>query len=138
MPHHPNSKFRVRVTPAKRGRGRKRRQPTGESWIDKTPAECHQPMTWMQRLKRVFNWAAFGSIRRRPHRDLRAVRGAGQDHRRGVGPLHRRASVAPAKRRTVGLIERILSHRKDKEPSAELAMLPEERAPPQVRLGVPD
>jgi len=53
----PNSKFRVRVTPAKRGRGRKRRQrqPTGENWLDKTPAERHQSMTWMQRLKRVFN-----------------------------------------------------------------------------------
>jgi len=36
--------------------------------------------------------------------------------------------------RTTGLIERILAHLKGKEPSAELAMLPEERAPPQVRL----
>jgi hypothetical protein len=60
----PNSKFRVRVTPAKRGRGRKRREPTGESWLDKTPAERHVAMTWMQRLKRVFNWAASGSISR--------------------------------------------------------------------------
>ena len=51
----PNSKLRVRVTPAKRGRGRKRRQPTGENWIDKTPSERHQSMTWLQRLKRVFN-----------------------------------------------------------------------------------
>ena len=51
----PNSKFRVRVTPAKRGSGRKRRQPTGERWQDKTPSERHQSMTWMQRLKRVFN-----------------------------------------------------------------------------------
>jgi hypothetical protein len=72
----------VRVKPAKRGRGRKRRQPPGENWLDKTPAERHVAMTWMQRLKRVFNWAASGSIRRRPHRDLRAVRGAVQDHRR--------------------------------------------------------
>ena len=51
----PNSKFRVRVAPAKRGSGRKRRQPAGENWLDKTPAERHQSMTWMQRLKRVFN-----------------------------------------------------------------------------------
>jgi hypothetical protein len=43
----PNNKFRVRVTPAKRGRGRKRRQPTGENWLDKTPAERHASMTWM-------------------------------------------------------------------------------------------
>jgi hypothetical protein len=41
----PNSKFRVRVTPARRGRGRKRRQPAGESWLDKTPAERHASMT---------------------------------------------------------------------------------------------
>jgi hypothetical protein len=32
------------------------------------------------------------------------------------------------------VIERILAHLKGKEPSAELAMLPEGRAPPQVRL----
>ena len=32
------------------------------------------------------------------------------------------------------VIERILAHLKGKEPSAELAMLPEERAPPQARL----
>ena len=50
-----NSKLRVRVTPAKRGRGRKRRQPTGENWLDKTPDERHQSMTWMQRLKRERN-----------------------------------------------------------------------------------
>ena len=43
----PNSKFRVRVTPAKRGSGRKPRQPTGESWLDKTPAERRESMTWM-------------------------------------------------------------------------------------------
>ena len=39
-----NSKFRVRVTPAKRGRGRKRHQPTGDNWLDKTPAERHAVM----------------------------------------------------------------------------------------------
>ena len=43
----PNSRLRVRVTPAKRGRGRKRRQPAGESCLDKTPAERHAAMTWM-------------------------------------------------------------------------------------------
>jgi hypothetical protein len=50
-----NSKHRVRLTPAKRGRGRKRREPTGGNWLDKTPAERHVAMTWMQRLKRVFS-----------------------------------------------------------------------------------
>jgi hypothetical protein len=50
-----NSKYRVRVTPAKkRDRGRKRRQTTGENWLDRTPAERHESMTRMQRLKRIF------------------------------------------------------------------------------------
>jgi hypothetical protein len=40
----PNSKHRVRVTPAKRGRGRKQRQPAGESWLNKAPAERHASM----------------------------------------------------------------------------------------------
>ena len=72
VPHHPNSKYRVRVTPAKRGKGRKQHQPTGDHWLDKNPVERHASMTCtqkgirMQRLKRVFNWAASGSIRRRP------------------------------------------------------------------------
>jgi len=110
----PNSKFRVRVTPAKRGRGRKRRQQTEESWLDKTPAERHQSMTWMQRLKRVFNI------------DIETCE-------RCSGQVKIIACIEdPA------VIERILAHLKGKEPSAELAMLPEERAPPQARPGVPD
>jgi hypothetical protein len=48
------------------------------------------------------------------------------------------ASVAPAKCRTIGVIERILAHLKNKAPSAGNAMLPENRAPPrQARLGDP-
>jgi hypothetical protein len=35
---------RARVMPTKRGRGRKRRQPTGENWLDKTAAERHASM----------------------------------------------------------------------------------------------
>ena len=34
---------------------RLRRPTAGENWLDKTPAERHVAMTWMQRLKRVFN-----------------------------------------------------------------------------------
>jgi hypothetical protein len=48
-----NSKHRVRVTPARRGKGRKAL--SGTAWKDKTQAERHIAMTWMQRLKRVFN-----------------------------------------------------------------------------------
>jgi hypothetical protein len=46
----PNSKYRVEVTPAKRGQGRS--HPEGE---EKTPEQHHQAMNWAQRLKRVFN-----------------------------------------------------------------------------------
>ena len=47
----PNSKYRARVTPAKRGRGG---QPSAD--LDEpTPAERRAAMTWAQRLKRVFN-----------------------------------------------------------------------------------
>jgi len=49
----PNSKYRARVTPAKRGQGRKKK-PLDETQ-DQTPAERRVSMTWAQRLKRVFN-----------------------------------------------------------------------------------
>jgi hypothetical protein len=61
---HPSPGNAGEAPPTKRGRGRKRHQPTGDNWPDKTPAERHASMTWMQRLKRVFNWAASGSILR--------------------------------------------------------------------------
>ena len=47
----PNHRWRGIVTPAKRGKGAKRKKETD----DKTPAERHASMTWAQRLKRVFN-----------------------------------------------------------------------------------
>jgi hypothetical protein len=46
----PNSKYRVDVTPAKRGKGSKPHESD-----DKTPRQRHKAMTWAQRLKRVFN-----------------------------------------------------------------------------------
>jgi hypothetical protein len=46
----PNSKCRVEVTPAKRGKGSP--HPEGE---EKTLEHHHQAMNWAQRLKRVFN-----------------------------------------------------------------------------------
>ena len=48
----PNSKQRIHVTPAKRGRGRKEQKP--QACDEKTLAERHASMTSMQRLKRVF------------------------------------------------------------------------------------
>ena len=49
----PNSKYRARVTPAKRGKGKKGK--AAQQQQDQTPAERRASMTWAQRLKRVFN-----------------------------------------------------------------------------------
>lgn len=48
----PNSKYRARVTPAKRGRGG--RHATTADPEERTPAERRAAMTWARRLKRVF------------------------------------------------------------------------------------
>ena len=48
----PNSKYRARVTPARRGKCIKTQSPD-ES--DQTPAEKRVSITWAKRLKRVFN-----------------------------------------------------------------------------------
>lgn len=48
----PNSKHRVRVTPAKRGRGGQHARTADPE--DTTPAERRAAMTWAQRLKGVF------------------------------------------------------------------------------------
>ncbi len=49
----PNSKYRARVTPAKRGKGKK--ASPAQQQPDPTPAERRASMTWAQRLQRVFN-----------------------------------------------------------------------------------
>jgi hypothetical protein len=106
----PNSKFRVRITPAKRGREHKRRQPIGEGWLDKAPDERHVAMTWMQRLKRVFNI------------DIETCE-------RCKGQVKIIACIEdPA------IIERILAHLNGKAHSTDPVILPEGRAPPQARL----
>jgi hypothetical protein len=46
----PNSKHRIHVTPAKRGKGRQRHEDE-----DMTPEHHHRAMTCARRLKRVFN-----------------------------------------------------------------------------------
>jgi len=48
----PNSPYRARITPARRGRGGKPKRP--QSSEDRTPAEQRSAMRWAQRLKRVF------------------------------------------------------------------------------------
>ncbi len=49
----PNSKYRARVTPAKRGRRKTIVAPNEAR--EQTPAEQRSSMTWAKRLKRVFN-----------------------------------------------------------------------------------
>ncbi len=47
----PNSKHRVQVTPAKRGKGSQPKAPDEAKY--RTPGERRAAMTWAQRLKRV-------------------------------------------------------------------------------------
>ena len=55
----PNHRWRSQVTPA----GRRRRLPAeAPEGVDRTLAERRASMTWAQRLKRVFNRSAFGSM----------------------------------------------------------------------------
>lgn len=49
----PNSKQRIFVTPAKRGKGNTQKQ--GVKDDEPALVDCHQSMTWAERLKRVFN-----------------------------------------------------------------------------------
>jgi hypothetical protein len=49
----PNRKQRIFVTPAKRGKGNTQKQ--GVKDDEPALVDCHQSMTWAERLKRVFN-----------------------------------------------------------------------------------
>lgn len=51
----PNSKHRAHVTPAKRGKKPDKSEGRDRDWRDKSPADPHRALTWMQRLKRFFN-----------------------------------------------------------------------------------
>ena len=50
----PNSKYRVDVTPAKRGKGSSRQGLQSKNSAE-SPVDEHREMTWAQRLKRVFD-----------------------------------------------------------------------------------
>ena len=50
----PNSKHRTQITPGKRGKGRGQAKAAASNWLEKRSEERHRAMTWMQRLKRVF------------------------------------------------------------------------------------
>jgi hypothetical protein len=102
----PNSKYRARVTPAKRGKGRKIKSP-GKT-PDQTPAERRASMTWAQRLKRVFNI------------DIETCSECG-------GAVKIIASIEdPA------VIRKILAHLDEKAALAGTDLLPQCRAPPRA------
>jgi hypothetical protein len=104
----PNSKYRARVTPAKRGKGKKIR--THDKKQDQTPAERRASMTWAQRLKRVFNI------------DIETCSECG-------GAVKIIASIEDPV-----VIRKILAHLDEKTPSAGTRLLPQCRAPPPTGL----
>ena len=102
----PNSKHRVQVTPAKRGKGSTPKAP--DEAQDRTPAERRAAMTWAQRLKRVFNI------------DVQTCRACG-------GAVKVIACIEDAV-----VIEKILTHLNEKALPIQAPLLPESRAPPQA------
>ena len=110
----PNSKHRIQVTPAKQGKKRKKTPSSNtDDWFDKTPEERHHAMSWMQRLKWVFNI------------DM-------ENCEKCDGQVKVIASIEdPA------VIKHILKHLKQKQTntaSADSNTLPPERASPRISL----
>jgi hypothetical protein len=104
----PNSHYRARVTPAKRGKGKKVR--TTQEKQDQTPAERHAAMTWAQRLKRVFDI------------DIETCSECG-------GDVKIIASIED-----LMVIRKILAHLDDNATSSTTALLPDCRASPAPSL----
>ncbi len=103
----PNSKHRVWVTPARRGRGARKVATDSD---EKTPAERHVAMTWAQRLKRVFNI------------DVETCRACG-------GSAKVIACIEdPA------VIRKILKHLQEQSPLDSGVQIPNPLAPPQASL----
>jgi hypothetical protein len=103
----PNSKHRVQVTPAKRGKGSQSRASNEPE--EKTPTEPHAAMTWAQRLKRVFNI------------EVETCSACGGT-----------AKVIACIEDPV-VIEKILTHLNEAAPCAEVTPWPESRAPPHQK-----
>jgi len=104
----PNSKYRARVTPAKRGKGG--RDARAADPEQPTPAERRAAMTWAQRLKRVFGI------------DIETCSACG-------GAVRIIACIEdPA------IIEKILTHLGAKGAESEAPRRPPSRAPPQRGL----
>jgi hypothetical protein len=104
----PNSKYRARVTPAKRGRGG--RHATTADPEERTPAERRAAMTWAQRLKRVFGI------------DIETCPACG-------GAMRIMACIEDP-----DVIEKILTHLDAKTAELEAPRRPLCRAPPQASL----
>ena len=103
----PNSQHRARVTQARRGRGHKAKASGPE---EATAVECRAPMTWAQRLKRVFNI------------DIETCSVCG-------GSMKVIACIEDPL-----VIKKILTHLRGKALCLEDAGLPQSRAPPQGDL----
>ena len=105
----PNSKYRSRVTPAKRGKCKK----TQSSDVSDQPlAEKRVSMTWASRLKRVFDI------------DVETCSECG-------GEVRIIACIEDPE-----VIQKILSHLNDKGPSSIAGLLPDCRAPPSLPMGL--
>ena len=100
----PNSKHRAQVTPGNRGKGSE--STTSNDSEDRTPAERRASMTWAQRLKRVFNI------------DMETCRECG-------GAVKVIACIEDPV-----VIQKILTHLKEKAAPEPLGLLPTARAPP--------
>jgi len=103
----PNSKHRVQVTPAKRGKGKKPRLLEE----NQTPAERRAAMTWAKRLKRVFTI------------DIETCSECG-------GDVKIIASIEDPE-----VIQKILTHLEDNATSAATGLLPDCRASPSPPMG---
>ena len=107
----PNSKYRSKITPARRG---KRKKCHSVDDTDQTPAEKRASMTWAKRLKRVFDV------------DIETCSECG-------GDVRIIASIEdPA------VIKKILVYLNDTASSAATALLPDCRASPSLPLGLLD
>ena len=119
----PNSKYRARVTPARRG---KRKECHSADEADQTPAEKRVSITWAQRLKRVFNV------------EIETCIECGGDVRIIPKALASLAGQALASVEDPAVIQKILAHLDNMTGSAATALLADCRASPDMPAGLFD
>ena len=103
----PNSKYRVWVTPARRGKGSAK---VAERQDKKTLTQAHVAMSWAQRLKRVFNI------------DVATCQVCGS------------AAKVIACIENTAVIRKILNHLQEQSPLDAGVSIPNSRGPPQASL----